>query len=313
MKIVFLSRYQDTIQRGAETYVRELSKELGLRHEVKILVGGDADSLREILKIKPQVVIAINGGLQSLKASIGRLIGGYKLVISGQAGIGRGEIFNILVVRPDLYVALTKAMYSWVKSWSMGSKVVKIFNGVDLNKFKPVGEKMDFELSSPVILSVGALVWYKHHEKTIKAISLLEKGSLVLVGDGPQRDSIEKLGKELLGNRFKLIKSNYEVLPKIYRSADLFVLPSWDREAFGIVYLEAMASGLGIVAPLDPTRMEIIGDAGIFTDVSNPKSYADAIEQALAQKWQELALNQVKKFSWVKIAEQYERAFEKII
>lgn len=313
MKIVFLSRYQDTIQRGAETYVRELSKELGLRHEVKILSGVNADSLQEILKVKPQVVIAINGGLQSFKASIGRLIGGYKLVISGQAGIGRGEIFNIAVARPDLYVALTKRMLSWARNWSVGGKIVKIYNGVDLNKFRPKGEKMDFEVERPVILSVGALVWYKHHEKTIKAVSLLKKGSLVLVGDGPQGDSLEKLGKDLLGDRFKIIKSDYDTLPKIYRSADLFVLPSWDREAFGIVYLEAMACGLGVVAPLDPARMEIIGAAGILTDVSSPESYAEAIEQALVLKWKDIALRQVKEFSWVKIAEQYERAFETII
>lgn len=313
MKILFLSRYQDTIQRGAETFVRELSSELKLSHEIEILTGKKADSLGEIIKRKPQIVVSVNGGWQTLKASIGRIIGGYKLVVTGQAGIGRGEIFNIVFAKPDLYVALTKNMFDWVKKWAWGSKVVKIYNGVDLDKFKPEGQKFDFDLTRPVILSVGALVWYKHHEKTIRAVSLLSKGSLVLIGKGPKKEELEKLGKSLLGNRFKIIESDYESLPKIYRSADLFVLPSWDREAFGIVYLEAMASGLGVVAPFDLSRLEIIGDAGILTDVSDPKSYAQALDQALKEDWRDKALDQAKGFSWKKIAKDYEETFEEII
>lgn len=313
MKIAFLSRYQDSIQRGAETFVRELSRELGVRHEVDILSGDRADSLSEILRGNYEIVVSVNGGLQSLKASLGRVRRNYKLVISGQAGIGRGEIFNIVIAKPDLFVALTQQMFNFAKSWAWGSRVVKIANGVDLNKFKPVGERVDFKLNRPVVLSVGALVWYKHHEKTIKAVSLLENVSLVLVGQGPEKVKLENLGEKLLGDRFKIIQADYRDLPKIYRSADLFVLPSWDREAFGIVYLEALASGSGIVAPNDPARNEIIGEAGLLTNVSDPKKYAQAIEKALKLNWKEKALNQAQKFSWGKIAKQYEEAFERIL
>lgn len=306
MKILFLSRYQGTIQRGAETFVRELSKELSKRHQVDILSD-------EINKGAYQIVIAVNGGLQALKASLGRIRGEYKLVISGQAGIGRGEIFNITIAKPDLFVALTDVMYKWAKDWAWGTKVVKIPNGVDLNKFKPDGEKWDFGFKKPIILSVGAMVWYKHHEKTIEALSLLENVSLVLVGEGPEKEKLESLGQKILGNRFKIIQADYIDLPKIYRAADLFVLPSWDREAFGIVYLEAMACGLGVVAPNDLSRNEIIGEAGILTDVSDPKKYVVAIEKALKGEWKTKAVNQTKKFSWKKIALEYEQAFEKIL
>lgn len=324
MKILFLSRYQGSIQRGAETFVRELSRELGKRHEVDILSGDKADSLEEILKEDYQIVIAVNGGMQSLKASLGRmrkkykqslkfsLRSNYKLVISGQAGIGRGEVFNIAIVKPDLFVALTDRMYRWAKGWAWGSKVVKIPNGVDLSKFKIEGEKLSINLKRPIILSVGALVWYKHHEKTIKALSLLDKGSLVIVGQGEERENLESLGQKLLGDRFKIIQADYDDLPKIYRAADLFVLPSWESEAFGIVYLEAMATGLGIVAPNDSLRNEIIGNAGIFVDVSDAKQYAQAIEQALKEEWKVKAINQAKKYSWEKIAQEYENAFKNL-
>ncbi len=309
MKIAFLSRYQDSVQRGAETFVYELSRELSKRHEVNILSGDKADSLDEILKGEYQIVIAVNGGVQSLKASLGRLQKNYKLAITGQAGIGKGEIFNIAISKPDLYVALTDSMYRWSKKWAWGSKVIKIPNGVDLNKFKPNGEREDLKLKGPVVLSVGALVWYKYHQRTIKALSSLKDVSLVLVGEGKEKDKLQDLGKRLLGDRFKIMKADYKNLPKVYRSADLFVLPSWEREAFGIVYLEAMASGLGVVAPNDETRNEIIGEAGILVDVSDIKNYAQAIKQALKGDWKAKAINQAKKFSWEKIAKRYEEAF----
>lgn len=313
MRIAFLSRYQNTIQRGAETFVRELSMELSKKHEVSILSGEKADSLDQILKSDSQIVVSVNGGLQALKASLGRLRSNYKLVISGQAGIGRGEIFNIVIAKPDLYVALTETMYKWAKGWAWGSKVVKIPNGVDLDKFKPDGEKLDFGLKKPVILSVGALVWYKAHEKTIKAVGLLGNASLVIVGEGPEKAKLENLGKKLLRNRFKIVKADYKDLPKIYRGTDIFVLPSWDREAFGIVYLEAMASGLGVVAPDDLSRNEVIGEAGILTEVSDAQKYAQAISQALKINWKTKALKQAEKFSWDKIVKEYEEAFEKIL
>ena len=312
MKIAFLSRYQNSIQRGAETYVRELSGQLGIRHEVDILSGDRADSLNEILKGNYQIVVAVNGGIQSLKASLGRFKSSYKLVISGQAGIGRGEIFNIAIAKPDLYVALNETMLRWVRKWAWGSRVIKIHNGVDLNKFKPNGERKDLRLKKPVILSVGALVWYKHHERTIEALAHLKNVSLVIVGDGPQKAKLDSLGRRLLEDRFKITQVDYEDLPKIYRAADLFVLPSWEREAFGIVYLEALASGLGVVAPDDSARNEIIGEAGILTDVSDPNTYAQAINKALNIEWSEKALNQVKKFAWEKIGKEYEEAFEKL-
>src|SRR3989338_6981781 len=313
MRIAFLSRYQNSIHRGAETFVYELSRRLKDRHIVDILSNHDADSLSKILSGNYEVVVSLNGGLQSLKVSLGRLPGGYKLIVVGQAGIGRVAIWNTAIVQPNVFVALTDYMHSWVGNWAWNSRVVKIHNGVDLDKFKPTGEIIKLDLPSPVILSVGALEWYKHHERTIEAMSLLEKCSLLVVGEGREKERLEALGKSKLGNRFKILRADYEDLPKIYRSADLFVLPSWDREAFGIVYLEAMASGLGVVAPDDASRRVVVGDAGLYTDVHSPTAYAEAIRKALELDWGKLARSQAEKFSWDKIAKEYEQLMLSII
>lgn len=306
MKIAILSRYQNEIQRGAETFVLELSSCLCKNHSIDILVGNDADSLSKILAGKYDIVFSINGGLQSFKASIGRIFGGYKLIIPGQAGIGRGDIWNIAFTMPNIYVALTDYMKNWAKKWAWNSKVVKINNGVDLDKFNKIGKKININLVPPVILSVGALEWYKGHHLTIEAISRLGKASLLIVGDGAEKGNLEMLGRKKLGSKFKIIQVKYEDLPSIYRSVDLFTLPSWDREAFGIVYLEALACGLGVVAPDDSSRREIIGDAGLFVNVEDIAAYADSIRKALDVDWEDRPRKQAEKFSWDKISDQYE-------
>jgi glycosyltransferase involved in cell wall biosynthesis len=292
--------------------VDELSKRLSKNHQVDIFSGSDSDNIGLVQKGNYDLVIPVNGRMQSLNASLGRISGGYKLVIGGHSGIGRDDIWNITVCRPDVFIALTDYMAKWAKKWAWASKIVKIPNGVDLQKFNPKGNKFLINLPKPIILSVGALVWYKHHERTIDAVSKLSKGSLLIVGDGPEKDRLEKMGKDKLANRFEIIKLPYQDIPSVYRAADLFTLPSWDREAFGVVYLEAMASGLGIVAPNDSPRREIISDAGILIEVSSTKSFSEALEEALRKKWGNIPRKQAEKFSWDKISKEYETCFKSI-
>ncbi len=307
MKIVFLSRYQKNIERGAENFVKELSLRLSKNHQVDILSGKDADSLAKVVVGNYDIVIPINGRTQSLKIALGRLIKEYKVLISGHSGKGRDDIWNIAIARPDVFVALTDDMRDWAEKWAIGIKVVKIGDGIDIEKFTPNGPRMNFDLERPIILSVGALTWYKHHEKAINAVSFLEQGSLLIIGKGEKKAKIEQLGNQKLGKRFKIANFSYEEMPKVYRACDLFTLPSWDREAFGIVYLEALASGLGVVAPDDRSRREIIGEAGILVDVDSIELYSQALMSGLNTNWSKKASVQAEKFSWDKIAHEYEK------
>lgn len=306
MRIVFLSCYQNNIERGAEVFVKELSQKLSENHTVDIFTGDEANSLSKVLAGKYDVVIPVNGRFQSIKMSLGRIFGRYKLLITGHSGKGWDDILNI-VIKPNVFVALTDYLAIWAKKWAWGSKVVKIPNGIDLEKFNPEGSKIKINLPRPIILSVGALAWYKHHEKVIEAVSKMQNGSVLIVGKGEEKDKLQELGDNLLKGRFQISNFSVDEMPKVYRSADLFTLPSWDREAFGIVYLEALASGVGVVAPDDLSRREIIGNGGLFVNVGDIEKYAQVLEQALKVEWKEKAKLEAEKFSWDKIASGYER------
>lgn len=313
MKIAFLNRYQNKVERGAEIFISELTKRLSSNHTIDIFSDNKADSIKDVLTGKYDVVIPVNGRLQSLKITLAKLIGGYKVLITGHSGQGWDDIWNIAVAKPDVFVALTDFLADWAKQWAWGSRVVKINNGIDLDKFSPKGEKIKIDLPRPIILSVGALVWYKHHKKAIEAVSKLDKGSLLIVGEGPQDVELKKYAARKLPGRFMIKQFKNEDMPKVYRSCDLFTLPSWDREAFGIVYLEALASGLGVVAPNDLSRKEIVGDGGILVNVDDISLYSQALLKALNIDWSKKARAQAEKFSWEIIAKRYEDVMKGLI
>ncbi len=313
VKIALLSRYQNSIARGAESFVTELSRGLGKYYQVDVLSGKDADDIKKIIKGNYQIVIPMNGRMQSLKVLLGKFFGRYKIISIGESGLGWDIIWNIVFGKPDVFVALTERMFNYIKRWGWGSKIVKIPNGVNLQSFHPDGSKWKTDLSSPIVLSVGALEWYKHHEQTIEAVSLLPAVSLLIVGKGSQHESLKKLAEEKIPGRFEITSAPFSDLPKIYRAADLFALPSWDREAFGIVYIEALASNIPVVAPDDLSRKEIVGDGGILVDVANPQKYAAALQKALETKWENKPRQQASQFGWDIIIEKYHTIIEELV
>lgn len=312
MKIAFLSRYQNEERRGVESFALELSKHLSKKNIVQIFSGKDADNFSKVTKENWDVIYPLNGRSQTLKFSLGRLLKKYKLVIGGHSGIGRDDIWNINM-RPNAFIALTEAEKEWAKSWTQGVPIIKIPNGIDLEKFKPTGEKYEINLDHPIILSVGALVSYKHHNKVINAVSKLKKGFLLIVGQGEMEKQLQEQAEQKIKNRYKIISAKYKDMPKIYRSADVFTLPSWDREAFGLVYLEAMASGLPVVAPDDSSRKEIVGEGGLLVDVNNEEAYSKALDKALQTNFENKPRKQAEKFSWEIITEKYQSLFEKLM
>lgn len=266
----------------------------------------------KIVKGNYDIVVTTNGGWQTLVFRLLTLFTNPKHVVLGGSGIGWDDRVNLMCL-PDSFVAPTTLAATWAKSVVPFAKVTYIPNGVNTTRFTPKGPKYATKLSRPLIVAVGALTEGKNLDLVIRAVAHTN-ASLLIVGDGGKRTEYTKLGKKLLGKRFNLVTVPYDDMPKIYRAADLFTLVPTTREAFGLVYLEAMASNVPVVAIDDPIRHEIIGNAGLF--VSNPhdsEAYAKTLTEALSKKWGNLPRVQSTRFSWDTIAKEFEAHFLNLV
>jgi len=261
--------------------IAKLSFRLGLDLESQTVIRFTRAAISLIQSFKPDIIVATNGApqLAILQACLRRqgLALQAKLVVFGRAGIGHHDEAN-LRAKPDLFIALTPQAESWARQiTSKFTKIVYIPNPIS-----PVGANpciRPCNLSRPIVLCVGALSAYKNISSVIEAIRQTQC-SYLLVGDGEERDTTQQL-LSTLGNDFRWIKHlESSELAAYYAAADVFCFVPDPQEAFGRVYLEAMAAGLPIVASDDPIRRELIGPLGIYVDPHNPSEIVSGITQA---------------------------------
>lgn len=194
------------------------------------------------------------------------------------------------------------------------------FSESAMNEFRE--EEFEADEKTKVILTVAELHERKGLEYLIKAMpAILEKipnTKLIIVGEGPQRQDIEKLiEKEGLAKNIKLLGYRKSI-PKIMASANLFVLPSV-KEAFGLVILEAMAAWLPVLATKVGGIPEIIED-GVNGFLIEPKD-SDALAKKILELFNEnfnfegyiKNAQQILKenFDAKAMAKQYEKIYDK--
>jgi len=147
-----------------------------------------------------------------------------------------------LVATPSLAAELTELGFLHVKSWT---------RGVDTKHYRPDRQQV-LDLPRPIFLSVGRVAV----EKNLPAFLDLDvPGSKLVVGDGPD---LERLRAAYPNVTFVGAKTGGE-LADIYASADVFVFPS-RTDTFGIVLLEALASGLPVAAYPVTGPIDVLGD-----------------------------------------------------
>lgn len=272
----------------------------------------------KILKNRYDLLVPINGFWQIIICKLIRLLFRKKIILFGYAGIGIDDYVN-LKLNPDAFFTMSQTALSWAKKVSPKIPIKVLPGGVDTLKFKPDIKPMELPFKPPIILTVAALSVYKRIDLVIKAVSKLPHASLVVAGNGILKEEIELLGKKMLPGRFLRLDIGFQQLPSLYSACQVFTLPSNHSEpsifskltgvnpseAFGIVYLEAMSCGLPIVAPNDPLRKEIIGNAGILVNCEDINEYSLALNQALQRTWGSLPREQANKFSWDKIVSQF--------
>lgn len=167
----------------------------------------------------------------------------------GYAAVRRFHARSSAVMAPTPAVAadLARRGFRNVKVWS---------RGVDAGQFRPDGPTAPVrDLPRPIFLNVGRVAV----EKNLPAFLALDlPGAKVVVGDGPARASLERRFPDVcfVGAKFG------DDLAAWHRSADVFVFPS-RTDTFGLVMLEALASGVPVAAFPVPGPLDVIGGSGV--------------------------------------------------
>jgi len=185
---------------------------------------------------------------------------------------------------------------------------VRIAPGIDIEHFRPgsgaeIRSTLGIE-NKRVIMCVGRLVHRKGQDALIAAmpniVKRLPEAVLVLVGVGPREKYLRKQ-VERLGLQSSVIftgRVQYAQLPQYFQAADLFVMPSRSRlaglevEGLGIVYLEASACGIPVIAGKSGGAPDAVlsGETGLLVDGKNPTEISNTIVALLPDRNRLLAM-----------------------
>lgn len=222
----------------------------------------------------------------------------------------------------DELTAVSEAAAEYVCTLT-DAPVTIIPNGIDLSFFKAARKSShDSDRHTKRLLYIGRLEKRKGVNCLLEAYGLLsdstEDVELVIAGDGPDREKLESLARdlELKNVTFLGYVSDHEKV-RLLASADLFCAPALYGESFGIVLLEAMACGLVVVAGNNPGYASVLQELGSLSLV-NPKDPAEFArrmdvmlhDEELRRLWRKWAKEYVKQFSYANIVDQYAEVYE---
>lgn len=190
--------------------------------------------------------------------------------------------------------------------------------GCDITKFGEKYRKENFfnQSEKKVVLFVGRLAEKKGVTYLIDAMKQID-ALLVIVGDGPLKKELKEQADKI-GTRIRFLGSkSHEELKTIYASADIFVAPSitasdGDKEGLGLVILEAMASGLSVVASKSGGIPDIVKDGynGFLVEEKDVDGLAEKINYLIAseserQKISNNGLKTAYEYDYGNIAQRY--------
>lgn len=212
------------------------------------------------------------------------------------------------------------------------TKTQVIYNGVDINNFRPLNKnesrtRLGLPQNRKIVLSVRRLVYKNGLDTLVESVPMVAKKHpdvlFVVAGKGPSRKLIEHRIKEL-GVSENITLAGFvpdELLPVYYNAADYFMLPSASGEGLPLVLLEAMACRLPVIATAVGGTPEIIKHMknGVLVPPINPEAIADATSKLLSETklgkimGEEARRNVEEKYTWKENVRQLQAIYKEFI
>lgn len=223
----------------------------------------------------------------------------------------------------DAFVAASEAGGEYVTTLTEQPVAIIPVN-IDLKKFKQ-RPRFDDKNQAKTILYVGRLEGRKGVKYLLHAFAQLQKQhpsvKLDILGDGVDRDKLEMLASDLELKRVTFLgyRDNEEKVER-FRAADLYCSPAVFGEGFGMVLLEAMATGVPAVVGDNPGYAAVMKGVGALSLV-NPHDIAEftrrlellLFQPELRDVWCRWAKKEVQQYSTERMIDQYEEVFRRAL
>ncbi len=229
-------------------------------------------------------------------------------------------------------IVISKATRNYVLSLGADpDKVEVIYNGVDLDRFKPIADarfqvrrKLGISDDAVVATTVRRLVYKNGIDTLLESARTTARNNprlvYLVIGKGPDFNDVKtKVSQFGLQRNFVLAGFvSDEDLPSYYNAADFFVLPSKSGEGLPLVALEAMACGLPLVATNVGGIAEIMTEGfGRIVPANDPEAMAEAsLEYAcikLSNLREKLRNIIAEKYSWDVNVSKLARIYQEVI
>ena len=250
--------------------------------------------LRLLKRIDPDVIL-VQSMILGMGGYLSKVLLKKPYVVWGQGDeylrwLFKGTISKIVLKHAAAALASTQDMATTLAG-TYQRDITVVPNGIDIEQFSEAAtlrqgmrSKLGIKETEMVLVFVGRLLTSKGLVYLLKSMPIILQNAsnvkLVMVGDGADRPQLEQLTRELnLQNNviFTGMVPN-EAVPGYLAAADIFVFPSLS-EGFGIVVVEAMASGLPLVSTNVHGLPEIIenGQNGLLVEPKSPEQIAEKV------------------------------------
>jgi glycosyltransferase involved in cell wall biosynthesis len=245
-------------------------------------------------RIDPDVIL-VQSMILGMGGYLAKLLLKKPYVVWGQGDeylrwLFKGTISKIVLKHAAAALASTQDMATTLKR-TYQRDITVVPNGIDIEQFseaatlrKSARNKLGIQDTDMVLVFVGRLLTSKGLVYLLKSMPIVLQHAnnikLVMVGDGADRSLLEQMALEL-GLQNNIIFTGMvpnEAVPGYLAAADIFVFPSLS-EGFGIVVVEAMASGLPLVSTNVHGLPEIIenGQNGLLVEPRSPEQIAEKV------------------------------------
>ncbi|HZV70138.1 MAG TPA: N-acetyl-alpha-D-glucosaminyl L-malate synthase BshA [Saprospiraceae bacterium] len=201
-----------------------------------------------------------------------------------------------------------------------------IYNFIDFSRFSRTNKEHFRMAIAPngekILVHTSNFRKVKRIEDVIQTFAIVLKeipAKLLLVGDGPERQKMERLCRDMKLFEHVRFLGKQDAIEEILAVADLFIIPS-ENESFGLAALEAMACEVPVISSNAGglPEVNIQGVTGFLSDIGDVKSLADNSlkllqNPELLQTFRHNALEQAKRFDISFILPKYEAYYQKIL